>query len=107
MLVGSDLVLCIGEAVLLSVLWIQPREGFLIDCEIFSLSDSHAFDQDLLVDDPVHDTDRFLGGVEFAGALRLPLGRMGLHIGSQHGVDLGLVPGSLPLKPPHDIFIQP
>ncbi len=44
--------------------WLEPLEGFLIDGEIFSLSNSHDFDQDLLVDDP----DRFLGGVEFVVA---------------------------------------
>jgi hypothetical protein len=45
--------------------WLQPREGFLIDIEILSSSNRHDFNQDLLVDDPVHDTDGFLGGVEF------------------------------------------
>jgi hypothetical protein len=59
---GSDLVLCIGEAVLLSVPWLEPREGFLIDGEIFSFSNGHDFNQYLLVQDPVHDADRFLGG---------------------------------------------
>lgn len=62
---GADLVLCIVGAVLLSVSWLQSLEGFLIDGEIFSLSNCHDFDQNLLVDDPVHDTDGFLGGAEF------------------------------------------
>ena len=57
--------MCIGGAVLLSVPLLQPREGFLIDGEIFSLSNGHDLHKDLLVEDPVHDTDRFLGGVEF------------------------------------------
>lgn len=61
---GSDLVLCIGGAVLLSVPWLEPLEGFVIDGEIFSLSNGHDFDQNLLVDDPVHDTDGFLCSVE-------------------------------------------
>lgn len=36
----------------------------MIDGEIFSLSNGYDFDQDLLIDDPAHDTDGFLGGIE-------------------------------------------
>lgn len=54
--------------VLLSLPVCQPFECFLIDREIFPFSNSDDFDQDLLVDDPVHDTDRFLGCVKFVVA---------------------------------------
>lgn len=65
---GSDLVLWIGGVVLLWVSWLHSLEGFLIDSEIFSFSNGHDFHQDLLVEDPVHDPDRFLGSVEFVVA---------------------------------------
>ncbi len=66
--VGSDLVLCMGGGVPLSVPLLQSLEGFLIDGEIFSFSNGYDFNQDLLVQDAVPATDRFLGGVEFVVA---------------------------------------
>jgi len=41
----------------------ESLKCFLINREIFALSNGDDFDQDFLVDDPVHDTDRFLCGV--------------------------------------------
>ena len=63
-LMGSRLVSYIGRIIPLSVPWLQPLEGFLIDGEIFSLSNGHNFNQDVLVEDPVDDSDGFPGGVE-------------------------------------------
>ncbi|MFZ1819812.1 MAG: hypothetical protein WAU44_17935, partial [Nitrospira sp.] len=56
---------CRPGGTVLSVLVCESLECFLIDREIFALSNGDDFDQDLLVDDPVHDTDRFLRCVEF------------------------------------------
>ncbi len=52
-------------------------------------------------------TDPFGSNEKAAGNSHLILCGMGLDVGSQHGIDLGLVSGSLSLKPLHDIFIQP
>ena len=54
-----------GGTVLLSVPVREALECFLVDREIFAPANSDDFDQDLLLDDPVHDTDRFLRCVEF------------------------------------------
>lgn len=47
---------------------LYPLKGFLIDREILSLSNGDNFDQDLLVDDLVHDPNRFLRRIEFVVA---------------------------------------
>ncbi len=52
----------------------EPLECFLIDREIFAPANSDDFDQDLLVDDPVHDTGRFLRCVEFVVAGEIKTG---------------------------------
>ncbi len=57
-----------GGTVLLSVPVHEALECFLVDREIFAPANSDDFDQDLLLDDPVHDTDRFLRCVEFVVA---------------------------------------
>ncbi len=63
-----------GGTVLLSVAVREPLECFLIDREIFAPADSDDFNQDLLVDDPVHNTDRFLRCVEFVVAGEIKAG---------------------------------
>lgn len=60
--------------VLLSLPTCQPFACFLIVREIFALSNGNDFDQDFLVDDPVHDTDRFLRCVEFVVAGEIEAG---------------------------------
>ena len=55
-------------------LGVLPLECFLIDRKIFAPANGNDFDQDLLVDDPVHETDRLLRCVEFVVAGEIKAG---------------------------------